>query len=80
LPTGPWPGAWINTDAALTTPMMTRSELTSGHDIRSSPSERPPNARFRLAKYNNLLEGQIVQSEFQSYILLGRMRGTVPRS
>ena len=45
LPTGPWPGAWINTDAALTTPMMTRSELTSGHDTRSSPSERPPNAR-----------------------------------
>jgi hypothetical protein len=80
LPTGPWPGAWINTDAALTTPMMTRSELTSGHDIRSSPSERPPNARFRLAKYNNLLEGQIAQSEFQSYIPLGRIRGTVPRS
>jgi len=27
---------------ALTTPMMTRSELTSGHDTRSSPSERRP--------------------------------------
>ena len=38
----PWPGAWINTDAALTTPMMKRSELTSGHDTRSSPSERRP--------------------------------------